>query len=309
MPTIEPSELAHQIGSGLLSFPVTHFDAQLQFDERAYREHIDWLSAHPVAGLFAAGGTGEYFSLTTEEVATVVTAAVSEANGRVAVLGPAGGSVQQAVAQAKAVEAAGGSGILLFPPYLTEASQAGLAAYVEAVCRATSLGVIVYHRANAQYSAETLVRLAERCENFIGFKDGVGSIEQMTQIYATLGDRLTYIGGLPTAETFALPYLELGVTTYSSAMFNFVPEFAIDFYQAVRRRDHAAVFGALREFVQPYLEIRNRVPGYAVSIVKAGLDARGRTGGPVRPPLQELTVRDREDLRGILDHAALSVTV
>jgi len=40
------------------------------------------------------------------------------------------------------------------------------------------------------------------------------------------GDLLTYIGGLPTAETFALPYLEMGVTTYSSAVFNFVPEFA-----------------------------------------------------------------------------------
>ena len=49
-----------------------------------------------------------------------------------------------------------------------------------------------------------------------------------------MGDRLTYIGGLPTAETFALPYLEMGVTTYSSAVFNFVPEFATDFYAAVR---------------------------------------------------------------------------
>lgn len=303
MSILEPNELAHKIGSGLLSFPVTHFDDQLRFDEEQYREHIDWLSSYPVAGLFAAGGTGEYFSLTLEEISRVVTAAVQQVAGRVAVLGPAGGSVAAATAQAQAVEAAGGSGILLFPPYLTEAGQEGLGAYVEAVCAATSLGVIVYHRANAQYSAATLVRLAERCPNFIGFKDGVGSIEQMTQIYATLGDRLTYIGGLPTAEMFALPYLELGVTTYSSAMFNFVPEFAVDFYNAVRRRDHAPVFAALRDFVQPYLDIRNRVPGYAVSIVKAGLDAVGRTGGPLRAPLQELTPADRADLARVLVHA------
>ena len=66
-----------------------------------------------------------------------------------------------------------------------------------------------------------------------------GDIELMTRIYARMGDRLTYVGGLPTAETFALPYLEMGVTTYSSAIFNFLPEFAQDFYAAVRRRDHA----------------------------------------------------------------------
>ncbi|WP_053387202.1 5-dehydro-4-deoxyglucarate dehydratase [Leucobacter japonicus] len=309
MPHLEPAELASQIGSGLLSFPVTHFDAQLRFDESQYREHVEWLSAYPVAGLFAAGGTGEFFSLTVEEVAQVVAAAVHQVGGRTAVLGPAGGSLSTAIAHAQAVEAAGGDGILLFPPYLTEAGQDGLAAYVEGVCRATKLGVIVYHRANAQYSAETLVRLADRLPNFIGFKDGVGSIEQMTQIYSTLGDRLTYVGGLPTAETFALPYLELGVTTYSSAMFNFVPEFAIDFYNAVRRRDHATVFTALREFVQPYLEVRNRVPGYAVSIVKAGLDAVGRTGGPVRPPLQELTAQDRADLVRVVERAVVPALV
>lgn len=309
MPNLEPAALASQIGSGLLSFPVTHFDAEQEFAEATYREHIEWLSAYPVAGLFAAGGTGEYFSLTLDEVSRVVSAAVQQVGGRTAVLGPAGGSVRTAVEQARAVEAAGGDGILLFPPYLTEAGQEGLAAYVEAVCRATTLGVIVYHRANAQYSAETLVRLADRLPNFIGFKDGVGSIEQMTQIYSTLGDRLTYVGGLPTAETFALPYLELGVTTYSSAMFNFVPDFAIDFYNAVRRRDHASVFAALRDFVHPYLDVRNRVPGYAVSIVKAGLDAVGRTGGPVRPPLQELTPEDRRDLAQVIERAAVPALV
>ena len=102
-----------------------------------------------------------------------------------------------------------------------------------------SLGVIVYNRDNAIIDDATLARLCERCPNLIGFKDGVGDIELMTRIYARLGDRLIYIGGLPTAETFALPYLEMGVTTYSSAIFNFLPKFAQEFYAAVRRRDHA----------------------------------------------------------------------
>ena len=124
---------------------------------------------------------------------------------------------------AKAAEEAGADGILLLPPYLVGAEQAGLAAHVEAVCASTKLGVIMYNRDNAVLDDVTLERLCHRCPNLVGFKDGVGDIERMTRIYARLGDRLTYIGGLPTAETFALPYLEMGVTTYSSAIFNFLP--------------------------------------------------------------------------------------
>jgi 5-dehydro-4-deoxyglucarate dehydratase len=108
-----------------------------------------------------------------------------------------------------------------------------------------------------------------------------------------MGDRLTYIGGLPTAEVFALPLLQLGVTTYSSAIFNFVPQFALDFYAAVRRRDQAAVYRMLNDFVIPYTHVRDREPGYAVSIVKAGLEAVGRPAGPVRPPLTDLDELER----------------
>ncbi len=122
----------------------------------------------------------------------------------------------------------------------------------------------------------------------------------MTRIYARLGDRLTYIGGLPTAETFALPYLEMGVTTYSSAIFNFLPNFALDFYAAVRQRDHAGVFARLRDFVLPYIEIRNRRKGYAVSIVKAGMRAIGRPAGPVRPPLLDLTEAETHELTRLI---------
>ena len=130
---------------------------------------------------------------------------------------------------AKAAEAAGADGILLLPPYLLNAEPAGLIAHVEAVCASTRLGVIFYNRDNAIINDVTLEQLCERCPNLVGFKDGYGDIELMTRIYARMGDRLTYVGGLPTAETFALPYLEMGVTTYSSAIFNFLPKFAQSF--------------------------------------------------------------------------------
>ena len=116
-----PTDLAAQLKSGLLSFPVTHFTDDLEFDEAGYRKHLAWLAEHPVAGLFAAGGTGEGFSLTFEETDRVVRAAVDEVAGAVPVLAPATGSTANAIAQAEAAEAAGADGLLLMPPYLTEA--------------------------------------------------------------------------------------------------------------------------------------------------------------------------------------------
>jgi len=300
MSKMSPSELAKKIGEGLLSFPVTHFAKDLAFDEKPYREHIAWLLEHSPAGLFAAGGTGEFFSLALGEFSSVVRAAVDETAGKVPVLAGCGYGTAMAKEFAKAAEDAGGDGILLLPPYLVNPDAAGLAAHAEAVCSSTSLGVIFYNRDNAIMDDVTLAKLCERCPNLIGFKDGYGDIELMTRIYARLGDRLTYIGGLPTAETFALPYLEMGVTTYSSAIFNFLPSFAQEFYAAVRERDREKVFAGLRDFVLPYIGIRNRRKGYAVSIVKAGMTAIGRPAGPVRSPLVDLSQAELEELTKLI---------
>ncbi len=304
MSQLSADELGPALGRGLLSFPVTHFDDELAFDEAAYREHIDWLARYEVAGLFAAGGTGEGFSLTGAEIDRVVRAAVAETAGRVPVIAPATAGTAIAAQQARDAESAGAQGILLMPPYLTEVGPDGLVEHVAAVCAATSLGVIFYSRANAACDDVTVARMAERCPNLVGFKDGVGSIETMTRIYARLGDRLTYIGGLPTAETFALPYTQMGVTTYSSAIFNFVPEFALEFYRTVRAQDRAGVYRLLRSFVLPYLDIRDRGPGYAVSIVKAGLAAVGRPSSRVRPPLTDLTAAELDELTELVKSIA-----
>jgi hypothetical protein len=139
MTRMTPSEFAREVGAGLLSFPVTCFHPDFSFDERTYRDHIAWLGKRKVAGLFAAGGTGEFFSLSLSEVEKVVQTAVAENNGRVPVIAGTGYGAAIAKDLAGAAERAGADGLLLLPTYLTEAPPEGIAAHVEAVCKSTKL--------------------------------------------------------------------------------------------------------------------------------------------------------------------------
>jgi 5-dehydro-4-deoxyglucarate dehydratase len=296
---MDAQSLKAQIGSGLLSFPVTPFDAANRFAPEPYAAHIEWLAQYPAAGLFAAGGTGEFFSLRPEEVVAAVRTAKAVA-GDMPILSGCGYGTAMAVDLARAVEAAGADGILLLPQYLTEAGQAGLAAHVRAVCDAVGIGVVVYNRANFRLAPATLARLCEDCPNLVGFKDGTGDIATVRRIVATLGDRLTYIGGMPTHEFYAEAYNAMGVTTYSSAVFNFVPGLALQFFNAMRADDKATMARLLDGFFYPFMDIRDRQPGYAVSAIKAGVRLKGFDAGPVRSPLTDLTAEEEKMLGALM---------
>ncbi|WP_208179356.1 5-dehydro-4-deoxyglucarate dehydratase (plasmid) [Sinorhizobium medicae] len=297
---MSPEEIKSRVGSGLLSFPVTHFTSDYKLNLESYRRHVEWLSGFGAAALFAAGGTGEFFSLSPNEVGEV-TRAAKDVSGEVPIIAGCGYGTSLAVETAKIVEAAGADGILLLPHYLTEAPQEGVYAHVKAVCDSTGLGVILYNRANSIANADTVARLAEACPNLIGFKDGTGKVDLVRHVTAKLGDRLCYIGGMPTHELFAEGFNGVGVTTYSSAVFNFVPELAQRFYRAMRAGDKAVMEGILQTFFFPFAALRDRKAGYPVSIIKAGVELAGFAPGPVRPPLVDLTGEEREILQGLIE--------
>ncbi|MET0322040.1 MAG: 5-dehydro-4-deoxyglucarate dehydratase, partial [Duganella sp.] len=286
---MQPNDLKKILSSGLLSFPITDFDAEGNFNKKSYIDRLEWLSPFGASALFAAGGTGEFFSLTPQEYPEIIKTAVDTCKGQVPILAGVGGPTRIAAAYAKEAEKAGAQGLLLLPHYLTEASQDGLIEHVAEVCKATSLGVVVYNRANCRLTPDSLAKLADRCPNLIGFKDGIGDIELMVSIWRKMGDRFSYLGGLPTAEVYAAAYKALGTPVYSSAVFNFVPQLAMDFYHAVAADNFAEQNRMIDEFFLPYLDIRNRKAGYAVSIVKAGAKIAGYDAGPVRAPLTDLT--------------------
>jgi 5-dehydro-4-deoxyglucarate dehydratase len=297
---MNPQDLKSLLLTGLLAFPLTDFDAAGEFDARACAARLEWLAQYRAPVLFMAGGAGEFFSLTVQDYSAVIGTAVQACGSRQAIIAGAGYGTRMAIDFAAEAQRLGADGILLMPPYLADGSQAGLRAHIEAVCRATRLAVIVYNRATCRLAAETVAQIADACPNLIGFKDGVGDIEQLTAIRGRLGNRLAFINGMPTAETYARAYRAIGMPTYSSAVFNFLPRTAHEFHRALHAGDDARIDQLLATFFVPYVRIRNRQPGYAVSIVKAGARIVGRDAGRVRPPLSDLTPAEHDELAALI---------
>jgi 5-dehydro-4-deoxyglucarate dehydratase len=283
--------MAYPAFEGVLFFPVTPFTETGEVDLAKLAEHVaKGVDAGP-GGVFIACGTGEFHALEVGEFADVVRTAVEVTAGRVPVYAGAGGSVAQAKAFAKAAAANGADGLLLLPPYLVTMPQEGLVAYTREVAATTELPLIVYNRGNARYTEASAVEVAQ-LPTVVGFKDGTGDVDRVARIVRAVTDALApsgkpfqFFNGLPTAEVSQQAYRAIGVTLYSSATFAFAPELALAFFRALERDDEQLTAALLREFFHPLVRLRDTVPGYAVSLIKAGVTMEGVEAGSVRAPL------------------------
>jgi 5-dehydro-4-deoxyglucarate dehydratase len=289
--------------NSLLFFPITPYQPSGDVDLAELKAHVERGVSAGAGGVFAACGTGEFSALDLDEYQAVVAAAVEAAAGRVPVFAGAGGPVRTARRFSDLAAAGGASGILLLPPYLTEASGEGLVRYVREATR-EDLPAIVYNRANARFDEHSAVAVA-RMPQVIGFKDGAGDLDLMIRIVRAVRDQgndpaFLFFNGMPTAEVTQRAYRAIGVPLYSSAAFAFAPEVALAYYDALETGDVDTLDALERTFYHPLARLRARGAGYAVSLVKAGVELAGYEAGGVRAPLTEVRPEHREELASIL---------
>jgi 5-dehydro-4-deoxyglucarate dehydratase len=295
------TRIENALRDGLLSFPITDMDENGQFNAVTFADRLESFVSHEVSAVFVAGGTGEFFSLSKEEYTQIVTVTSKIINGRVPTVSSVGRSIPEAIEFAKIAEEAGIDALLLMPPYLTECPQSGIVEYAKTIMQNTKLPVIYYNRANGILSGEQIKNLADLCPNFIALKDGTGVIEELNATIKSIGNRLVYIGGVPTAEIISEAYLSIGVNTYSSAVFNFVPKLANHFYKSLRAGDTEKVNLIIKEFFVPFIRLRSNNQGYSVSLIKAGCQLIGKSAGNVRAPLIMPTPSELVELQKIID--------
>ncbi|WP_395089200.1 dihydrodipicolinate synthase family protein [Armatimonas sp.] len=288
-----PDALRTQL-SGVIAFPVTPFHDDLSLNLAGLRHNLQALKNAPICAVVAAAGTGEFHTLSPDELKQVIEVTVAEIGGRVPVLAAAGINTALGVEQAKQAQAAGVDGLLLFPAYYPTADDDALLAYYKTLADATPLGVLIYSRDSFNPSPALVQRLADSIPNLIALKDGQGDTRRLQQIMHKVGERLHWIGG---AGDDAVPgYYSIGIRTYTSSIANLSPQISRQLHDTAATGDQDALAELMQRYVLPLYTFRARRKGYEVSVMKRLMDKIGLVGGPVRPPLADLRESEYAEL-------------
>jgi 5-dehydro-4-deoxyglucarate dehydratase len=293
---MRPGTLRNKL-SGVIAFPITPFKPDLSLDLPGLHENLTKLLEHPISAIVAAGGTGELYSLTPAEYTRVIELTALAVEDRVPVIAGVGFGQRLAVEMAQAAEKAGADGVLAFPPYYPHAEEDGLFDYYRAIGAATRLGMLIYSRDWATFSAEMVERLTA-IPTLVGWKDGQGDIRRLQVIMNRVGDRLHWIGG--AGDDMVAAYFSAGVTTFTSSIATVAPRLPLKLHELASAGDTEALTNLLDHCVIPLYALRARRKGYEVSAMKAMMDMIGLNGGPVRPPLVNVKPEEEDELRGIL---------
>jgi 5-dehydro-4-deoxyglucarate dehydratase len=284
--------------TGVFGFPVTPFHRDLTLDLEALAENVDQMARHPFCAMVAAGGTGEVYSMTPEEIERVVKVTVEAVNGRMPVVAGTGYNATLGADIARRVQRAGAECILILPPYYSHAPEEGLFAYYEAIGQATPLPVMIYSRDWAVFSPQQVARLCDRVPTLAAWKDGQGNGRTYQRIMNYNGDRLAWLGGL--GDDCVPTYFAAGVQAFTSSISNIAPKLSLELADAGMKRDFARLDPLMERFVNPLYAIRERAKGYEVSVMKDAMEILGMTAGPVRPPLMNTRPADVADIRELM---------
>jgi 5-dehydro-4-deoxyglucarate dehydratase len=284
---------------GVLGFPVTPFRQDLSLDLDALARNVDEMARYPFCALVAAGGTGEVYSLTPQEVEDVVRVTVQAAAGRMPVVAGTGFNGPLGADMARRAEKAGADIVLALPPYYTNAPFEGVIAYYQEIGAASGLPLMVYSRDWAVFTPGMVARLADHVPTLTFWKDGQGDARKYQRIMHSVGGRLAWLGGL--GDDCVPAYFAVGVQAYTSSISNIAPRLSLELAEAGTARDFARLDGLMAKYVHPLYALRERAKGYEVAAMKAAMEIIGLPAGPVRPPLCNCTAKDVADLRLLME--------
>jgi 5-dehydro-4-deoxyglucarate dehydratase len=294
---MNPQQFARQL-KGVFGFPITPFRRDLSVDLDALARNVGEMTQHPFCAIVAAGGTGEMYSLSLQEIEDVVRVTVQATRGRMPVIAGTGFNAAIGADIARRVERAGADCILVLPPYYVNAPEGGLFEFYRVIGQATALPLFVYSRDWAVFTPDMVARLCDLVPTLAGWKDGQGDARKYQRIMQMNGDRLAWYGGL--GDDCVPAYFAIGVQAYTSSISNVAPLLSLALAEAGMARDFTRLNELMATYVHPLYALRERVRGYEVAAMKAAMEILGMPSGPVRPPLVNCRAQDVDDLRVLM---------
>jgi len=202
------------------------------FDEKLFREFVDWQIAEGSSALVPCGTTGESATMSIEEHNHVVRVCIEQANGRVPVIAGCGSNdTVVALEHMRAAQAAGADAALVVLPYYNRPNQDGLIAHYRYLTDNCSLPIIVYNvpaRTVTDIMPETLGKLAE-IKTIVGIKDASGKVERVSAQRQHCGPDFCQLSG---NDDMALGFMAMGGVGCISVTANVLPGLCAQFQKA-----------------------------------------------------------------------------
>jgi len=284
--------------AGVFAPITTPFEAQGEVARKRHAQNVAHLCAAGLDGLLVAGSTGEAPLLDTDEQRALVAASRDALPaGKRLIVGTGAEATRQAIALSRAAGQEGAHAVVVRPPaYFGAVSPpAAILAYFRAVADASPVPVLVYNMPKFTHVAIAPELIAELTShpNIAGVKDSSGDAQNLAA-YRRAAPRWVVLAG---SASLLLQALELGCDGGVVGVACFAPQRCLDVVAAFRAGDRSRA-AVLQEALRPL--DREIVGRLGPAGVKAAMDVAGLYGGPVRPPLLDVTAADREHITRLL---------
>lgn len=269
------------------------------------QELIEWQIAEGTDSIIIVGTTGESSTLSTEEHASVIKAAVKYVDHRVPVIAGTGSNcTREAIHLCQEAEEAGVDGLLVVTPYYNKATQGGLIRYYTEIAESVSLPIIMYNvpgRTGCNILPETAAALFKNVDNIVGIKEATGNVAQAVKLMNLTDGKIDLYSG---EDGIVIPLMAIGAKGVISVWSNVAPKQVHDMCAAFEKGDIATAMRMQVE-AQPLVDALfsevNPIP------VKKALNLMGKEVGPLRSPLTEMTPENAAKLAEAMKNYGLEL--
>lgn len=283
---------------GISGVHVTAWKADGEADWALTGQLVRRIAEAGIHNIVSAGNTGEFYPMTTDEVARSHAVAAEAAAGKAMVTAGIGRSLREAIATGKLAAAAGCDAVMVHHPVDPFAAPQSQADYILAIAETLPIPVVAYIRSDA-IGVRDLARVATHA-NVAGVKFASNNMMLLAEcVRATKGTSANWICGL--AEGWAAPFHALGARGFTSGLVNVAPERSLAIWRALEGNDYELARRLVDE-IAGFETLRTKYGnGANVTVVKEALGLLGTPVGPVRlPGLPELNESERSELRRVV---------
>ena len=300
--------------TGIWAAALQPFGPDLSIDEAGMRANIrHWVEELGVDGLFIGGKQGEYFSMTVDERKRVFEIAVDATRGTGAgtIMSCSDQNMETVIALARHAQSVGADYVVVHAPVLHFVSDRDevLYRYYRTVSEAVDIGIAMWSHPDSGYlmSPALCARIAE-LPNIVAIKYSVPR-EMYAELTRLAGDRL--LVSTASEDAWLDNVLELGWRLYLCSSPPFLLQTAAD----RRMRDYTDLAFAgkaeearrVRDSLEPVRRaLKETRPGAKPHAhQKYWQKLLGQAGGPVRPPMLELTEAEKAATRQAFERCGL----